>query len=381
MTDVLPHLVVFSDDWGRHPSSSQHLVRELLPRWKVDWINTIGTRRPSLSIADARRALEKVRAWTKRSADANEDAAPAATHENLTVHAPIHWPGFANRIERGLNARIFDAKLRPLLERADAIVTTASITADIAARTRERNWVYYCVDDLSEWPGLDAEALRAMEIDLLPSMSRIVAVSEHLRRRLASLGRESELLTHGIELAHWSRVAARAPRARREKPVAVFWGNADKRLDTEIVLALARSCELHMVGPRSELDPRVENDANIRWRGSVPYARLPEIALECDVLVMPYADLAVTRAMQPLKLKEYLATGLPVVATPLPANLEWKHALDLSADPAEFARLVQVRAFAPLPDDQARARLALRDEGWDRKALQFERWLVREPTR
>src|SRR4051812_13400773 len=133
--ESLPRLVVFSDDWGRHPSSAQHLVRELLPRWRVDWVNTIGTRRPSLSIADAARAFEKARAWfTPRGA-------PDELPNHLTVHSPIHWPGFSTRIERGINARLFDAKLRPLLERADAIVTTASITADLALRTRDANWV------------------------------------------------------------------------------------------------------------------------------------------------------------------------------------------------------------------------------------------------
>ncbi len=44
---------------------------------------------------------------------------------------------------------------------------------------------------------------------------------------------------------------------------------------------------------------------------------LPALAQQASVLIMPYADLPVTRVMQPLKLKEYLATGRPVVAAPL----------------------------------------------------------------
>lgn len=377
---ALPTLVVFSDDWGRHPSSAQHLVRELLPRWKVEWINTIGTRRPSLSAADARRAFEKLRGWTRPTARGGPGGERAPTHPHLTVHAPIHWPGFGNRFERALNARIFRAKLGALVERAEAVVTTASITADLAAATPRANWVYYCVDDLSQWPGLDAEALRAMELDLLPHVRTVVAVSEHLRERLAALGRDAHLLTHGIELSHWRAAAARPPRAPRTKPVATFWGNADERLDADVVLALARGCELHMVGPRSKLDPRLERESTITWRGSVPYSELPRVAEESDVLVMPYADLPVTRAMQPLKLKEYLATGLPVVATPLPANRAWSDALDLESEPEAFARRVVERAFRPLPAEQARARERLTEEGWDRKALRFEAWIRRSGT-
>jgi glycosyltransferase involved in cell wall biosynthesis len=111
--------------------------------------------------------------------------------------------------------------------------------------------------------------------------------------------------------------------------------------------------------------------------GNVPYADLPAAAMESDVLVMPYADLPVTRAMQPLKLKEYMATMLPVVATPLPANREWSDALDLEGDAQAFAARVVERAFAPLPANQANARARLQQEGWDKKALLFERWIRR----
>jgi glycosyltransferase involved in cell wall biosynthesis len=367
-----PRLVIFSDDWGRHPSSSQHLVRHLLERWDVDWINTIGTRRPSLKPADLKRALGKLRAWTRPAAAANSDTAQPA---HLCVHAPLHWPGFTHAWERKLNARIFEQKLGALVRNAAAVVTTASITADLAARTHDANWIYYCVDDLSEWPGLDAHALRAMELDLLPHMRRVVAVSEPLRARLRALGRDSELLTHGIELDHWALPRARGPRARQAMPLALYWGHADRRLDAEICLKVAESARLVMVGPRTDVDPRLVEHARIEWRAPLPYSELPRLALEADVLVMPYADLAVTRAMQPLKLKEYLATGLPVVAGALPANLEWSDALDATFDPARFAALVRERAFAPLPRAQAVARERLVGESWASKARELERCL------
>ncbi len=376
----LPRLVVFADDWGRHPSSAQHLVRELLPRWNVDWINTVGTRRPSLSLADAKKVATKLASWVKPAE--NGAAESVALPANLTVHSPMHWPGFGAGWERGLNARLFDRALRPLIERAEAVVATAPIVADLAARVPDANWIYYCVDDLSEWPGLDAEALRALEIDFVPRANRIVAVSEHLRARLRAMGRESELLTHGFDPTHWASVARRADPGVREKPVAVFWGAIDRRLDTDIVEKLAELCDLRLVGPEQDPDPRVLSNARVQRPGPVPYSELPRIAADADVLVMPYADLAVTRAIQPLKLKEYLATGLPVVATSLPANREWADALDLVDDPLAFARRVLERAAAALPASQVRARERLRNETWVAKAQQFERFLRRsEPSR
>ena len=65
MPDPAP-LIVFSDDWGRHPSSCQHLIAKLLPHRHVTWVNTIGTRPPGLNWSTVTRGLGTVRQWLKR---------------------------------------------------------------------------------------------------------------------------------------------------------------------------------------------------------------------------------------------------------------------------------------------------------------------------
>ncbi|MEM6554105.1 MAG: glycosyltransferase family 1 protein, partial [Planctomycetota bacterium] len=62
--DPAIELVVFADDWGRHPSSAQHLVGELLRQGLVErlvWVNTIGMRRPRLRWGDVTRGVESLR--------------------------------------------------------------------------------------------------------------------------------------------------------------------------------------------------------------------------------------------------------------------------------------------------------------------------------
>lgn len=368
-------LVVFGDDWGRHPSGTQHFIRQLLPRYRVDWINTIGTRRPRPNLADARRGLEKLACWLAPHGNGT------ATAQHPRVHSPVHWPGFGRRWERRLNRWLLLRHLRAVLPGPAspvAAITAIPIAADVAAALPHLNWVYFCGDSFREWPGYDGQALAEMELDLLPLMRRIIVVSEALRDRFARLGFRSSLLTLGVDLAHWSRVRRRALPKGGRRPVAMFWGLADRRLDADVCRALARRCDLVMVGPHEDVDPALLRAPGIRWQGRVPYGELPGLAALADVLVMPYADLPVTRAMQPLKLKEYLATGLPVVATPLPENRAWSDAMDLAADPGEFARLAAFRAAEPLPRSQAEARRRLHHEGWAAKGLAFERLLFRD---
>jgi hypothetical protein len=108
----------------------------------------------------------------------------------------------------------------------------------------------------------------------------------------------------------------------------------------------------------------------------LPYEQLPSLAREAAVLIMPYADLPVTRAMQPLKLKEYLATGRPAVVRDLPANRPWADCLDLASSAEGFVAAVKMRLRSGIPAYQEKARERIAREGWEEKARQFECWAL-----
>jgi glycosyltransferase involved in cell wall biosynthesis len=130
-----------------------------------------------------------------------------------------------------------------------------------------------------------------------------------------------------------------------------------------------------LAGPRDDPDPALLRLPGVVCAGRLPFDRLPQLARAAAVLVMPYADLPVTRAMQPLKLKEYLATGRPVVVRDLPATRAWADALDLAGTPEAFSAAVRRRIDTGLPAEQRAARGRLAEESWAGKARAFERWV------
>lgn len=379
-----PSLLVFSDDWGRHPSSCQHLVRRLGRRYSVRWVNTIGMRMPRFDMTTLRRGCEKLRSWTFRSGPvvAETDVSTAELLD-FAVISPRMWPWFTRPFDRRLNRSLLERQLEPVLAdlpRPVVGVTTVPIAADLVGRLSVDRWVYYCVDDFSVWPGLDGETLQRMDADLVGRVDSVVAVSEVLRDRVRRFGRDAELLTHGIDLDHWRRADASRQPSEIDSvpgPIALFWGVIDRRMDVSFVQSIVERFDgtALLVGPQDNPDPALERMDRVRLLPPVPYAELPSWAAAADVLVMPYADLPVTRAMQPLKLKEYLATGKPVVARDLPAVREWADALDVATTAEQFARQVMTRAGTGIPVDQERARTRLVDETWDRKAEQFAKQL------
>jgi glycosyltransferase involved in cell wall biosynthesis len=380
-TPVAP-LLVFADDWGRHPSSCQHLVRRLLPRHAVHWVNTIGMRTPRLDAATLSRGFEKLRHWAARK--------PEAKHElpaNLRVHNPLMWPWLGGPFGRALNRRLLLRHLLPLvrsLPRPPVALTTLPITSLLIGRLPVERWVYYCVDDFTEWPGLDRETLRSLDEDVIRGADTLIAVSQTLRERLAARGRDSHLLTHGVDLDLLAGGQGRLPPLDLPRPWVVFWGTIDRRMDVAWVKRLAADLAegtILLVGPQADPDPELVAIPRVATVPPMAYEDLPALARTAAVLVMPYADLPVTRAMQPLKLKEYLATGRPVVVRDLPANRPWGDCLDLATTAEAFSATVRRRLETGLPAEQGEARERLREESWEHKAAQLAEWagLVPQP--
>jgi len=364
---TIPWLVI-SDDWGRHPTSCKHLIRHLLPEQPVTWINMIGTRRPRLDRATLLRGWEKLGQWLRPMRF--PDALPA----NLRVISPKAWPGFRDLWERKLNRALVGRQLRRAigdLPEAPIAIATMPTAADLIGRLPVRKWVYYCVDDFSTWPGIDQAAARRLEDRFIDRADVLIAVSESLMDRIARRGRKAHLLTHGVDLDFWT---SRPHPRSTPSPTVLFWGLIDRRMDIEFLRRLSATMpdgRILLIGPEDNPDPAIRSLARVECRPGVPLDELPALAADADVLVMPYIDAPVTRAMQPLKLKEYLATGKPVVVRDLPANREWADALDLAADPTEFAQAVIRRLSSGLPDKQLEARRRLASESWSAKALLF----------
>ncbi len=371
-------ILVFSDDWGRHPSSCQHLIRHLLDRTPVVWVNTIGTRRPRFSPYTLQRGLGKVRHWV----GSGEATGDEKVSSNPTVASPLMWPSFHSSWGRALNRTLLQRQVRPLVENQDGVVavTTLPIVADLVGEVGVDRWVYYCVDDLSQWPGLDSKPLLAMERDLVERVDEVIAASESLAERLEAMGRTSTLLTHGIDLDFWSGPVAqnRFNPPHVEPPFIVFWGVIDRRLDSAFIQCLSRKLSagsILLIGPQNDPDPSLEKLDNVHLLGARKYELLPSIAERASVMIMPYAQIPVNHVLQPLKFKEYLATGNPTVVSGLPAVARWTDCCDVARDAEDFAGLVLERLAGGIPSAQVKARERLDQEAWEAKAQAFERVL------
>ncbi|MDO4551077.1 MAG: hypothetical protein Q4C96_07480 [Planctomycetia bacterium] len=417
------NFLVFTDDWGRHPSSCQHLMRFFLEEEKghhVIWMNTIGTRTPRLDWITFRRGLGKIFQWMKwKSVEESDfvDVRPMIYH-------PLMIPWFRRPVERKLNRFLLQRGIRRALKNVHGpvtAVTTLPITADLIPKTGRDShitrWVYYCVDDWSKWPGADGKTMEMMEKELLQKVDFVISAGASLQERLKSYGRDSELLTHGVDLKHWGfcedtedpfssakhfpgeeYLGEKDPQAavqklpndsyvkafssELERPFYTFWGLIDERLDVPMILRLANdisSGTIIIAGPDASRTVVSElSHPRIFLPGKLKYKELPQLAKCSDVLIMPYRDIPVTRQMQPLKMTEYLASGRAAVMRRLPACQTWAEAADLVEDAESFSQIAQLRAQTGLPEEQKNARKCIRFESWEEKSRKFEKMLLEQ---
>jgi glycosyltransferase involved in cell wall biosynthesis len=296
------------------------------------------------------------------------------------------WPWFHRSHDRWINRKLLTRSLAPLVARMPGkriAVTTIPIIADLVGRLPVDRWVYYCVDDFNTWPGLDHLAIQQMEEELIRRVDVLIAVSNTLSCKLASRHEDAQVpvLTHGVDLEFW-RADGRLQRYLLDeypRPRVVFWGLIDQRIDPNFVQRLAADMnqgQIILVGPQQDPDPGLLSQARVVHVPAVPMKALPQVAAQADALIMPYADSNVTRAMQPLKLKEYLATGKAVIVRDIPATRHWADCLDIARSPEEFSSLVRARLRTGPLEEQLRARQRLVNESWAAKAKAFHQYIV-----
>ncbi|WP_022854458.1 glycosyltransferase [Thermodesulfatator atlanticus] len=365
--------VVFADDWGEHPSSCQHIFKYIVRDYPVVWVNTIGMRLPRLTLQDAQKAAKKLK---RMFFTASKAKAPLKLPENLSVLQPFMIP-YNKGPFRAFNKRAVINAVQEELKRRGLsrpiLVTTVPNACDYIGAFEERRVVYYCVDDFAEWPGHEKDLVLQMEKELIKKADIFIATSEKLYHKLVRGKKPTFLLPHGLDLKRfWEAKKSKSQSlAQIPKPRVGYVGLIDARLNwsfLEFLVAKLKKVSFVFIG-RNEIDlTSFSKFANFFHVGPVPYEKVPNVLQELDVLILPYLVNEFTKTINPLKLKEYLASGKPIVAAPLPEILKWKDYLFIAETKEDWEKQI-LNALKQKPAKVPEEVLAKED--WSFKAEKF----------
>ncbi len=323
------NFVVFSDDWGEHPSSCQHLFQVLTKAHPTIWVNTVGLRLPQFTLSDTFKSARKLstmlglRQATKSNGNGNGQLAPIVSVPLMT---PFHRPDWL----AALNNRSLVRNVSRALAKQDfkdfTIITTTPTICGVADKLSATKIIYYCVDDFSEWPGMEKNLILRLEENLLKHVSAVICTSQALYEKFKD-DHPTHLLKHGVDLKLFSETPEKEHPVLSQipKPRVGYFGNFDQRNNQELIISLAKAMpyvSFVFTGPVQANIAALKRQPNIFFTGAVPYEQLPAVVKGWEACLLPYHYNALTVNINPLKLKEYLAAGKPVISTPLPDVLE-----------------------------------------------------------
>ena len=102
--------------------------------------------------------------------------------------------------------------------------------------------------------------------------------------------------------------------------------------------------------------------------GQKPYELVSEYGKRFDVALLPLRQSRWADAVNPLKLKEYLAMGKPVVSTPFPQLQEYSDIIYEAKTPQAFAACIKRAISEDNPELIDKRRDKVKDSSWDSKA-------------
>ena len=362
-------LIVFGEDWGAHPSSTQHLVAHLPGARRVVWVNSIGLRRPRPTFGDLGRVARKAMAAIGRRAPAPVSPPPAPGPVVQPLILPMARSAPLRALNRALLVRSVGGAARAAGLRRPVLWVSLPSAIDAVGALGEAGVVYYCGDDFGALAGVDHARCRDMEAELVARADLVLAASPALASRFPA--GKTHLLPHGVDAATFTAPAPRAPDLPGGK-VAGFYGTLATWLDYGLIAEVARSLpdwRFVFIGHvAADISP-IAALPNVSLLGPRPHAALAGYAQHWTAGIIPFQDNEQIRACNPLKLREYLAAGRPIVATPFPALQPYAAHVGIAATAAEFATALQAAAGSTAAAAAAR-QAVVAGEGWSARAAQ-----------
>lgn len=389
-------LVVFGEDWGAHPSSTQHLIRRLARDYRILWVNSIGLRRPRLCLRDLRRVGEKLHNMLQPVTAQALPASPAG----LQIVQPrvLSWPG--NPLARQLNRLLLGRQLRQAMAamgmQRPLLWSSLPSAVEVLDLLDPAAVVYYCGDDFAALAGVDHAAVQRQEQQLVARADLVLAASSALQARFPAA--KTRLLAHGVDARPFASDYPRPADLPSGKPIMGFYGSLSSWLDIDLLLAVARALpywNLVLIGPlQCDLGALLQLP-NVHWLGPRSHSQLPAYVQHWQVSLLPFLDNAQIRACNPLKLREYLASGKPLVSTDFPALAGYRQHVRVAQGAPDFVQAIrqagldapaqapqwleQVHSWAAVSQlgEARQARQAsVAEDSWEVRAELLQRWLA-----
>jgi glycosyltransferase involved in cell wall biosynthesis len=282
------------------------------------------------------------------------------------------------------------------LNLSDPIIWTSLPTSvDYLELFNNAPCVYYCGDDFNSLAGVDHQFVSQKEKELIERSSYIFTASEKLLDKFPS--EKAVSIPHGVNFSLFSQNVEYTPGdLPLGKPIAGFYGSISTWLDQGLLVQTIEALPHWRFVFIGKIDcdvDKLEQFSNVYFLGAKPHTDLPKYIQNWNVAILPFVNNKQIQMCNPLKLREYLASGTPIVTTDFNALNGYRKYLQIADSTKPFyqaillanAEIVPAVNFEKLDniDDllaitnikQSRKEAVI-DESWESRALDVQRYLL-----
>lgn len=367
-------VIALAKDWHEDPTSNHHVLRELARTRRVLWLNSLGTRTPSLG---SKRDLSKI----KRKL-AEVVRGPQNVENDLWVATPLVLPLPHSAAARAINRQLLRATISALRLSLSIdqfhLWTFLPTTAPYVGSLGEQLSVYYCVDEWSLFSYLDRDHIVAAERALLTKVDAVFAVNHALADAKRRVNGATFVSPHGVDHDLFARAlddatAIPGDLAAIPGPRIGFYGTLRDWVDFDLIAHLARSrpqWSLVLIGQQFADTSALAGLPNVHLLGQRPHRDLPAYCKGLDVGLIPYRIDTRMEFVNPLKLREYLSAGLPVVSTAVPEVQRYAGMCRIASTPDAFVAAIDAALREGSPSARGLRSAAMKNETWSARVAE-----------
>jgi len=303
----------------------------------------------------------------------------------LPYHAatPLTQTRATNRLGQRWLAPIIRRDFLKLGFKRPLIIAGLPHAADLVALLPRRGLMYHCADDYAHVSGFP-RTLPYLERELCRRADLVVATSETLCEARRQFNPRTYWIPNGADVEHFAQPATPAAELQHvRRPIVGFVGGLSEWVDLELIAHLARqrpNCSFVLIGPIAIDIAALRGLPNVGLLGPRPYTSLPAYLAAMDVALIPFKHNAVTYHADPIKAYEYLAAGVPVVATDLPALRRLGHVVSLADSPDAFAHEIDAALTEGRDARRAARQAEAARHSWTARFSELERLLAETVT-
>jgi glycosyltransferase involved in cell wall biosynthesis len=364
------------EDWWYH--NRAHIDFQLMKRFARHettlYVNSIVLQKPKL--AQGRQLWQKVSRKAKSIFNGLKKS-----DVGFWVYSPFTLPVHHISGARQLNAACLHAQLFGVMHKLsmnNPLVWVACPAAcDVAIKMKKSQLVYQRTDIYEHYPNVDVDIIKTYDQKLKTHADLTVFVNQQLYEAEADQCRQSLYLDHGVDYDYFSQAQddPSIPEDIKEipGPIIGFFGSINGHVTVDVPLIeqvadLLPEMSLVLIGkPHSDCS-KLFARSNVYWLGQKDYSEIAHYGKCFDVAMMPWQQNDWISGCNPIKLKEYLALGKPIVSTSFSELLHYRDVVYEATSAVEFAQRVK-QALAEDSQQRLEARRnRVRTFTWDVKA-------------